>query len=60
MSEATTNVRITIYVPTQLDERIRRDADAKGQSLSMWLQRAAEAALREEHAAVMDRLENEE
>ena len=34
MSEATTNVRITIYVPPQLDERIRRDADAKGQSLT--------------------------
>ena len=56
----TTPCRITIYVPYQLDERIRRAAERAGQSLSVWLQRAAEAALREEHAAVMDRLENEE
>lgn len=48
MSEATTNVRITIYVAPQLDERIRRAAERAGQSLSMWLQRAAEAALAKE------------
>jgi hypothetical protein len=49
MSEAaTTNVRITTYLPAQLDERIRRAADRAGQSLSVWLQRAAEAALREQ------------
>jgi hypothetical protein len=61
MSEAaTTNVRLTTYLPAQLDERIRRAADRAGQSLSVWLQRAAEAALREHRAEVMDRLENEE
>jgi uncharacterized protein (DUF1778 family) len=48
MSEATTNVRLTIYVPAQLDERIRRAAERAGQSLSMWLQRAALAALRDQ------------
>ncbi len=48
MSEATTNVRITIYVSAQLDERIRRAAATAGQTLSVWLQRAAEAALREQ------------
>ena len=48
MSEATTNVRITTYLPAQLDERIRRAAERAGQSLSVWLQRAAEAALREQ------------
>jgi uncharacterized protein (DUF1778 family) len=48
MSEATTNVRLTIYVPAQLDERIRRAAETAGQSLSVWMLRAAQAALREQ------------
>jgi uncharacterized protein (DUF1778 family) len=48
VSEATTNVRITIYVPAQLDERIRRAAERAGQSLSVWMLRAARAALREQ------------
>jgi uncharacterized protein (DUF1778 family) len=49
-SEAT-NARITIYVAPALDERIRRAAERAGQSLSVWLQRAAEAALREQEDA---------
>jgi uncharacterized protein (DUF1778 family) len=56
----TTPCRITIYVPYQLDERIRRAAERAGQSLSVWMLRAAQAALREQRAEVMDRLENEE
>jgi uncharacterized protein (DUF1778 family) len=40
-----TNVRITIYVSVQLDEQIRRAADEAGQSLSVWMVRAARAAL---------------
>jgi uncharacterized protein (DUF1778 family) len=43
-----TNARITIYVAPALDERIRRAAERAGQTLSVWLQRAAEAALREQ------------
>ena len=43
-----TKARITIYLPAQLDERIRRVAERAGQSLSVWLQRAAEAALHEQ------------
>jgi uncharacterized protein (DUF1778 family) len=50
MSEAATNARITIYIAPQLDERIRRAAEIAGQSLSVWLQRAAEAALREQES----------
>ena len=45
------NARLTIYVPLGLDERIRRSAADAGQSLSMWLQRAAEAALAKEGMA---------
>jgi predicted HicB family RNase H-like nuclease len=48
VSETTTNPRITIYIPPLLDSRIRVAAAAAGQSLSVWLQRAAEAALREQ------------
>lgn len=53
MSEATTNVRLTTYLPAQLDERIRRAAADAGQSLSVWLQRAAEAALTKEAMAAL-------
>ena len=42
------NARLTIYVPLGLDERIRRAVGALGSSLSVWMQRAAEAALREQ------------
>jgi uncharacterized protein (DUF1778 family) len=47
MSEApaTANTRITIYVSAQLDAAIRRAADEAGQSLSVWMVRAARAAL---------------
>jgi predicted HicB family RNase H-like nuclease len=48
VSDTTTKGRIMIYVPTDIDERIRRAAERAGQSLSVWLQRAAEAALREQ------------
>ena len=48
MSKATTNVRLTTYLPAQLNERIRRAAKRAGQSLSVWLQRAAKAALRKQ------------
>jgi predicted DNA-binding protein len=43
-----TKARITIYIPAQLDERLRRAAERVGQTLSVWMQRAAEAALREQ------------
>jgi uncharacterized protein (DUF1778 family) len=42
---ATANARITIYVSAQLDEQIRRAAEEAGQSLSVWMVRAARAAL---------------
>ena len=52
MSEAEANyARITFYLRPALDERIRRAAERAGQSLSVWLQRAAEAALREQEDA---------
>jgi uncharacterized protein (DUF1778 family) len=41
----TANTRITIYVSAQLDEQIRRAAEEAGQSLSVWMVRAARAAL---------------
>jgi uncharacterized protein (DUF1778 family) len=42
---ATANTRITIYVSAQLDAAIRRAAEEAGQSLSVWMVRAARAAL---------------
>jgi uncharacterized protein (DUF1778 family) len=45
---ATANTRITIYVSGELDQRIRAAADEAGQSLSVWMVRAARAALREQ------------
>jgi hypothetical protein len=43
-----TKARIMIYVQPALDQRIRLSAERAGQTLSVWLQRAAEAALREQ------------
>lgn len=43
---ATANTRLTIYVSAELDAAIRRAADEAGQSLSVWMVRAARAALR--------------
>jgi predicted HicB family RNase H-like nuclease len=43
--DATTKTRMMIYIPAALDERIRLAAEAAGQSLSVWIQRAAEQAL---------------
>ena len=48
MSEATTKVRLTSYLSPELLAAIQRDATHKGQTLSVWMQRAAEAALREQ------------
>jgi predicted HicB family RNase H-like nuclease len=42
------NVRLTIYIPPRLDNHIRCAAERAGQSLSVWLQRAALAALRDQ------------
>ena len=48
MSEATTKIRLTSYLSPELLAAIQRDATRKGQTLSVWMQRAAEAALREQ------------
>jgi len=40
--------RITFYLPPELQAAIQRDAREKGQTLSVWLRRAAEAALKQE------------
>ena len=37
--------RLTIYVSESVAEQVRDDAHAKGQTLSMWFTRAAEAHL---------------
>ena len=42
------SARMTIYLPLGLDEAIRRAADEAGQSLSVWMVRAARAALRDQ------------
>lgn len=42
---ATVNTRLTIYISAELDQRIRAAADEAGQSLSVWMVRAARAAL---------------
>jgi hypothetical protein len=38
-------VRLTSYLSPELLAAIQRDATRKGQTLSVWMQRAAEAAL---------------
>ena len=43
-----TKVRLTSYLSPELLAAIQRDATRKGQTLSVWMQRAAEAALREQ------------
>ena len=37
--------RLTVYLPEELDEAMRADAEAKGQKLSTWVERAIAAAL---------------
>jgi predicted HicB family RNase H-like nuclease len=44
-SDDNTKTRMMIYIPPTLDERIRHAAKRAGQSLSVWVQRAAEQAL---------------
>ena len=41
-------VRLTSYLSAELLAAIQRDATRKGQTLSTWMKRAAEAALREQ------------
>jgi len=43
-----TLARITFYLPLELQAAIQRDAAEKGQTLSVWLRRAAEAVLKQE------------
>lgn len=43
--ERAANTRLTIYVSAELDAAIRRAAEEAGQSLSVWMVRAARAAL---------------
>jgi len=40
--------RLTAYLPDDLVAAIQRASASRGQTLSAWIQRAAEAALREE------------
>jgi hypothetical protein len=43
-----TLARLTFYLPLELQAAIQRDAAEKGQTLSVWMRRAAEAALKQE------------
>jgi len=45
MSE-TSPTRLTVYLSAELHAAIVRDAEARGQTLSVWIRRAAEAALK--------------
>jgi len=40
--------RLTFYLPDDMLTYIQRDAREKGQTLSVWMRRAAEAALKQE------------
>jgi uncharacterized protein (DUF1778 family) len=40
--------RLTAYLPDDMVAYIQRAAHKRGQTLSVWMQRAAEAALREQ------------
>ena len=51
--------RLTFYLPDDMLAYIQRDAREKGQTLSVWMRRAAEAALKLSRAEMQDRLENE-
>lgn len=43
--------RLTVYLTHALAREIRLDAARRGQSLSVWVKRAAEAALKAQDAA---------